>query len=83
MSMNWKKWGFDFWQSLGRHIGTAGLTWLSLGVKDGRIQWRDLYVAIIVGAVLPTVFTFLQTSPLPMDESAPPTPPQPTTPAKP
>lgn len=68
--MNWSKWGRDFFASLGRHIGTAGMTWLGLGVKDGRIEWGNLWAALIIGAILPTVFTFLQTSPVPEDEPA-------------
>lgn len=64
-TLNWQKWGLSFWQSLARHIGTAGMTWLGLGVKDGKVDWGNLWVAILVGAVLPSVFTFLQTTPTP------------------
>ncbi len=67
MALNWQKWGRDFVQSLGRHIGTAGMTWLGLGLKDGVINWGSLWIALLLGAVLPTVFTFLQKTPLPDD----------------
>lgn len=65
MALNWNKWGRDFFASLGRHIGTAGMTWLGLGVKDGQIEWHNLWLALITGAVLPTVFTYLQSTPVP------------------
>lgn len=68
MSMNWTKWGMEFWASLGRHIGTAGMTWLGLGLKDGKVNWNDLWVAVLVGGILPTVFTFLQSKPTPDDD---------------
>lgn len=84
MSLNWQKWGMSFWQSLARHIGTAGMTWLGLGVKDGQIKWKDLWVALLVGAVLPSVFTFLQSTPTPeqigqaeLDKLMPPETPKP------
>ena len=66
--LNWHKWGLTFFQSLFRHIGTAGMTWLGLGVKDGQVEWRNLWVALLVGAILPTFFTFLQNSPIPEEE---------------
>lgn len=75
--LNWEKWGLDFFASLGRHIGTAGLTWLSLGVKEGRVQWRDLWIAILVGGIFPTVFTFLQSTPVPTEEPDPSVNPEP------
>lgn len=62
---NWQKWGLDFFQSLGRHIGTAGMTWLGIGIKDGAIDWNSLWVALVAGALLPTIFTFLQRNPVP------------------
>lgn len=68
--LNWTKWGRAFWASVARHVGTAGLTWLSLGVKDGRINWRDLWVALLVGGILPSAFTFLQATPLPEEDAA-------------
>ena len=66
--LNWSKWGLTFFQSLGRHIGTAGMTWLGLGIKDNVIEWHNLWVALLVGAILPTFFTFLQNSPIPEEE---------------
>ena len=69
MALNWSKWGLEFWQSLMRHVGTAGMTWIGLGIKDGVVDWKGLGVAIMVGAVLPTVFTFLQKNPIPELES--------------
>lgn len=69
MAMNWKKWGLEFWASLGRHIGTAGMTWLGLGLKDGKVNWSDLWVAVLVGGILPTIFTFLQRAPTPDDDA--------------
>lgn len=68
MKLNWAKWGLEFWASLGRHIGTAGLTWLGLGAKEGKIDWNALWVAILVGGILPTIFTFIQKTPTPIDE---------------
>ena len=67
MKINWEKWGLDFYQSLGRHVGTAGMTWLGLGVKGGKLDWSDLWVALLAGAILPTVFTFIQ-QPVPVEE---------------
>lgn len=63
--LNWSKWGRDFFSSLGRHVGTAGMTWLGLGVKNGMVDWHDLWAALLCGAVLPTIFTFLQKTPVP------------------
>lgn len=71
MKLNWAKWGFDFWTSVARHVGTAGMTWLGLGIKDGKIQWEDLWFALLVGGILPSVFTFLQKTPSPDDEDQP------------
>ena len=68
MSRNWSKWGFSFWAAIARHVGTAGLTWLSLGIKDGKFKLNDLLLALLVGGVLPSVFTFLQSTPVPPDE---------------
>lgn len=65
MPLKWNKWGITFFQSLGRHIGTAGMTWLGLGFKDGRVEWHNLWLALLTGAVMPAVFTFLQTTPVP------------------
>lgn len=67
MSKNWSKWGHEFFKSLGRHIGTAGMTWLGLGIKDNQIEWHNLWTALLIGAVLPTTFTFLQSNPVPED----------------
>lgn len=69
MNLNWSKWGLDFFASLGRHIGTAGMTWLSIGVVNGKVDWQSLWIAILTGAVLPTVFTFLQSHPVPTEET--------------
>lgn len=68
MNLDWSKWGYDFFASLGRHIGTAGMTWLGLGIQNNRIDWKDLWVAIVAGGILPTIFTFLQSFPVPPDE---------------
>lgn len=68
MKANWQKWGKDFFASVLRHVGTAGLTWLSLGYKSGRVDWHDLWVAVLVGGILPSVFTFFQNTPVPEDE---------------
>lgn len=65
MKLDWSKWGLDFFTSLGRHIGTAGMTWLGLGLNNGKVDWHDLWIALLTGAILPTVFTFLQSSPTP------------------
>jgi hypothetical protein len=72
MNLNWEKWGRDFWASIMRHVGTAGLTWLSLGLwKSGKVDWNDLWVALLTGGILPSVFTFLQNTPVPEDEDQP------------
>lgn len=68
MKLNWQKWGLAFWSSLARHVGTAGTTFIALGVKDGKIEWHNLWVAIVAGGVMPAVFTFLQSTPAPDDE---------------
>lgn len=65
MSLNWSKWGRDYFQSLGRHIGTAGMTALTACALDGRIDWRKLGAAILIGGAIPSTFTFLQSTPVP------------------
>jgi hypothetical protein len=70
MSLKWKKWGLDFFQSLGRHVGTAGLATLSTSYVEGKISWRALGIGVLCGGIIPTVFTFLQTNPVPEDEEA-------------
>lgn len=64
-ALNWNKWGRDYFQSLGRHIGTAGMTGLAACAIDGRVDWKKLGAAVLIGGVLPTTFTFLQTNPIP------------------
>ena len=72
MSRDWSKWGREFWSLIARHVGTAGLTWLSLGLKDGKVDWRSLWVALLVGGILPSAFTFLQSNPCPDEDSCTP-----------
>lgn len=67
---DWSKWGWDFWQSIARHVGTAGITWLGTNVATGATGWHTLEtlpIALVLGGVLPTVFTFLQSNPVPPD----------------
>lgn len=65
MALNWAKWGKDYWASLARHIGTAGLAWLGIGLGSGHIDWHSLWYALVTGAFLPTTFTFFQNTPIP------------------
>lgn len=66
MALNWAKWGRDFVFSVMRHIGTAGMTWTGLSFQDGKLDATDLHslwIAILSGAILPTLFTALQSPP--------------------
>lgn len=71
MKHNWSKWGFTFWASVMRHTGTAGLAALSICYTDGIFAWKKFGVAVLVGGVIPAVFTFLQNTPVPEDETEP------------
>lgn len=69
---NWSKWGLDFWQSVVRHIGTAGMAWLGTNAVtgvDGKHSLETLPLALLFGAIMPSVFTFLQNSPIPPEEA--------------
>jgi len=68
MSLNWSKWGLDFWKSIARHVGTAGLAAMAICTKEGKFDWKNFGIAILVGGVIPSVLTFLQSSPAPEDE---------------
>lgn len=49
-----------------RHTGTAGMTWIGLSLQDGKLDMQDvhhLWIAVITGAILPTLFTALQNPP--------------------
>lgn len=66
MALNWQKWGRDFLLSVMRHIGTAGMTWTGLSMQDGKLDVADfhaLWIAILAGAILPTLFTAFQSPP--------------------
>lgn len=66
MALNWQHWGRDFLLSLMRHIGTAGMTWSGMSLQDGKLDASDLHslwIAVLAGAVLPTLFTALQSPP--------------------
>lgn len=65
MTVKWEKWLLTFWGMLAQSMGVAGSTWLGMGLKNGRIAWEDLWVALLTGAILPTVFGFLRTNPTP------------------
>ena len=56
----WEKWLYFNLDMFVRHIGTAGLVWAGVSLNHGAIQWRDLWAALLSGAILPTVFTILQ-----------------------
>lgn len=77
MNLNWSKWWLEFFKSFGRHLGTAGATWVGMYSTQGNIDWHSLWVALVAGAILPCVFTFLQSNPVPDEEAAQPTPPTP------
>lgn len=62
---NWGKWGRDFIDSVVRHVATAGLTAATTCYIDGRLDWRKFGSALLIGGVIPSVFTFLQKSPIP------------------
>lgn len=74
MAMNWSKWGRDFLASVLRHVGTAGLTTLSTSYVSGKMNWEVLLTGVVCGGIVPTVFTFLQNTPLP-DDTVVTTPP--------
>ena len=82
MKLNWNRWVYDMVNQMMRHVGTAGLTWGGLTIKHGRDLngqiWGDLGICLLCGAILPTIFNFLQTTGLPEDEDRqPPKPNQP------
>lgn len=66
---DWSKWGEDYWTSLARHLGTAGMAWLgTVAVNGTGMTWtsfKTLPLALLAGAVLPTTFTFIQNNPKP------------------
>lgn len=79
MALNWTKWGRDFLLSLMRHVGTALATWGGLSLQDGvitRAEWHALWIAILSGAVIPTLVTAFQNPPAD-DATAPPPAPKP------
>lgn len=71
MKLNWEKWGYDFVTSVLRHTGTAGLAALATATSTGKLDWHALGWGILCGGIIPTVFTFLQKTPLPEDEEKP------------
>ena len=69
MKLNWAKWGLEFWKSVSRHSATAGSAYLAvLEVQKIPFSWEGLGAAVIVGGVLRSVFTFLETTPTPDDD---------------
>lgn len=75
--LNWSKWGSDFLLSLMRHVGTATATWGGVSFQDGKFDASDLHslwIAILAGAIIPTVATYLQKGP---EEDTAPLPPPP------
>ena len=69
--LNWSKWGTDFIASVLRHVGTAGLTAASTCAIDGRLDWKRFGAAVLIGGVIPSVFTYLKDSPIPNDDNEP------------
>lgn len=76
MKINWERWGYDFVNQILRHVGTAGLCWGGLSAREGKIDWPNLWVFLLTGAILPTLFTFFSKG-LPPDEEASFVQPQP------
>ena len=68
MNLNWSKWGLEFWASIMRHVGTAGMAALAVSYQNGKLDWKSLGMGILAGGVIPTIFTFLQTTPVPDEE---------------
>lgn len=60
MKTMWEKWlryNLDMYM---RHIGTAGMAWAGTAVVEGHINWKNLGVSLLAGAIIPTTFTILQ-----------------------
>lgn len=75
MSIRWDKWGKDFLFSLMRHCGTAGMAWMGTNTITGQPAWstfKTLPLAIMFGAVLPTLWTKLQNPPKDEDDTSDP-----------
>lgn len=67
MRLNWKGWTYDLFQSLLRAIGVSGGAWLGVEIRYREINLIDLGYCILFGAVVRTLFHFLETRPLPED----------------
>jgi hypothetical protein len=65
MKLDWAKWGLEFWQSIARHVGTAGTTAMAACFIDGHFDWKKFGAAILIGGVIPTTLTFLEKTPTP------------------
>lgn len=63
--LNWEKWGLTFWGLFSQHLSVAGMTWLGIGLNNGKIDWKSLWVAFVMGAFLPSLFKFLGSNPTP------------------
>ncbi len=57
MKLAWDTWLYFNADMFMRHVGTAGLVWCGLEVKHGKIDWSDLWASLLVGAIVPTLFT--------------------------
>lgn len=74
----YEKWGRSFIDSLIRHIGTSLTIWVGTEIKYQEINWYDLGLFVLCGAVIPTVAEFLKAGLPPEDPPVPvPQPPKP------
>lgn len=66
----YQKWGRSFLDSLLRHIGTSLTIWIGTEIKYQEINYKDLGLFLLCGAIIPTVAEFLKQG-LPADEEPP------------
>jgi hypothetical protein len=52
---SYEKWGRDFTDSLMRHLSAALTIWAATEIKYQEINFRDLGLFLVAGAVVPTL----------------------------
>jgi len=61
------KWGRSFVDSLIRHIGTSLTIWVGTELKYQEVNYHDLALFLVCGAIIPTMAEFFKQGLPPID----------------